>query len=176
MVQVPSVHCILRIVFFVYLNNNILLKLLLLKLSLSQQKSCRTLTWSSGFATIMNLTLLEEFSALATDIPPNSRTFLAGTIKSPNYPSTYPLNYTESWQASAPQDYPKVTLVITDIAIECDCYDCGNETCSAVCDFAQCAVCEFDKIEVCQTFFCCTALTSTGWVRSTIKLFALSTV
>ena len=154
MVKVPSVHCILRIVFFVYLNNNILLKLLLLKLSLSQQNSCRTLTWSSGFATIMNLTLLEEFSALATDIPPNSRTFLAANITSQNYPSTYPLNYTGSWQASAPQDYPKVTLVITDIAIECDCYDCydcGNETCSTVCDFARCDVCEFDKIEVCQT-------------------------
>ena len=74
--------------------------------------------------------------------------FPPGSIQSENYPSTYPLNYTGSWSLSAPENYPKITLVITDIAIECDCYDCGNDTCSANCDFDKCDVCEFDKIKV----------------------------
>jgi len=73
----------------------------------------------------------------------------SGYISSPNYPNVYPDKLNANWTltATSPTN-AKVTLVITDMSIECDCNRCSIVSkCLDFCD-SLCSQCRYDYIKV----------------------------
>ena len=95
---------------------------------------------------------------------------IADYITSQNYPNVYPMDFTATWTLSA-DGYAgtRTTLVITDMAIECDCSDCDpSKTCAASCDFAKCSACPYDYVKV--IFFIAEAACSVGFWCQLVRI------
>jgi len=77
-----------------------------------------------------------------------------GFISSQNYPNKHPSNYFANWTMSVSVPAAsKITFVVTDIAIECDCFHCSSGICAGSCDFSTCSFCYFDYIKVSKKLF-----------------------
>lgn len=79
----------------------------------------------------------------------NSIVHLSAYISSANYPMPYPKSYFGNWNVTvtAPPT-AKITFVVTDMAIECDCYHCTTGVCSGTCDVTTCSFCYYDYVKV----------------------------
>jgi len=125
-----------------------------LKLNYGQVLNSLSQNWCEGHTKHANIKKCSLAFAHQSFIFKYNFSLCPGFISSQNYPNKHPSNYFANWTMSVSVPAAsKITFVVTDIAIECDCFHCSNGICAGSCDFSTCSFCYYDYIKVYKKLF-----------------------